>query len=162
MAAYAFVTLWRVGAPLAAVWEVIAHAEEWPSWWKAIERAEIVQPAGSDGLGGVTRFRFRTALGYKLNFETTGVRVEPPRLYEARAAGDLIGTGRWTLTPETEAQTLVRYEWDVSTAKAWMNRMAPIARPAFNWNHDVVMRWGAEGLARRLNASVRDVGHGAP
>ena len=42
-----------------------------------------------------------------------------------------------------------------------MNLLAPLARPAFNWNHDVTMRWGAEGLARLLGVEVRDVTHGA-
>jgi hypothetical protein len=31
-----------------------------------------------------------------------------------------------------------------------MNLLAPLARPIFRWNHDVVMDWGADGLARRL------------
>jgi hypothetical protein len=31
-----------------------------------------------------------------------------------------------------------------------MNLLAPVARPIFKWNHDVVMGWGAEGLARKL------------
>ncbi len=42
------------------------------------------------------------------------------------------------------------YEWNVSTGKRWMNAVAPLARPVFAWNHDLVMRWGGEGLAREL------------
>ena len=45
---------------------------------------------------------------------------------------------------------LVRYDWNVVTTKPWMNLLAPVARPLFKWNHDAVMNWGAEGLARRL------------
>ncbi|HKQ32652.1 MAG TPA: polyketide cyclase, partial [Thermodesulfobacteriota bacterium] len=45
-----------------------------------------------------------------------------------------------------------RYDWQVETTKPWMNLIAPLARPIFKWNHDVVMKWGAEGLARRLGA----------
>ena len=37
--------------------------------------------------------------------------------------------------------------------RAWMNRLAPMGRPAFAWNHDYVMRHGAQGLAERLGAS---------
>jgi hypothetical protein len=48
--------------------------------------------------------------------------------------------------------TVVRYHWSVKTAKAWMNLLAPIARPLFEWNHDVLMRWGGEGLAKLLGA----------
>jgi hypothetical protein len=35
-----------------------------------------------------------------------------------------------------------------------MNLLAPIARPLFEWNHNVVMSWGAEGLEKRLGVSV--------
>jgi hypothetical protein len=46
-----------------------------------------------------------------------------------------------------------RYDWNVETTKAWINYLAPIARPVFKWNHDVVMGWGAEGLAKKLQKS---------
>jgi hypothetical protein len=35
-----------------------------------------------------------------------------------------------------------------------MNRIAPLARPAFAWNHDYVMRQGAHALASRLGAEL--------
>jgi hypothetical protein len=35
-----------------------------------------------------------------------------------------------------------------------MNLAAPVARPAFTWNHDALMREAAEGLARRLGAEL--------
>jgi hypothetical protein len=72
-------------------------------------------------------------------------------LIEGEAVGELSGTGRWRFAQEGEA-TRVRYEWDVRTTKPWMNLLAPLARPLFKWNHDVVMEWGAQGLARRLGA----------
>jgi hypothetical protein len=76
-------------------------------------------------------------------------RVEPPFRLEARAAGELDGTGRWTLT-SADGGTLVRYDWDVRTTRRWMNLLAPAARPVFRWNHDELMREGSESPARRL------------
>jgi hypothetical protein len=35
-----------------------------------------------------------------------------------------------------------------------MNRLAPLARPVFVWNHDYVMRQGAHGLATQLGAEL--------
>ena len=35
-----------------------------------------------------------------------------------------------------------------------MNLLGPVARPAFAWNHDLVMRQGAFGLAHRLGATL--------
>jgi hypothetical protein len=54
--------------------------------------------------------------------------------------------------------TAVLYEWHVGTSKRWMNLLAPLARPVFEYNHDVVMRWGGEGLARRLGVRLLAAG----
>jgi len=76
-------------------------------------------------------------------------RVEKPAIIEGVADGELAGTGKWTLTPR-RGGTDVRYDWHVDATKPWMRTLGPILRPAFEWNHDVIMRWGYEGLRRRL------------
>jgi hypothetical protein len=53
------------------------------------------------------------------------------------------------LTP-SGGGTLVRYDWQVEATKGWMRLLAPLARPMFAWNHDVIIRWGHDGLTRRL------------
>ena len=75
-----------------------------------------------------------------------------PQHEARRPVGDLIGVGRWRLF-EGQA-TAVVYEWNVRTSQAWMNRLAPAMRPLFAWNHNVVMRQGAEGLAGLLGAPL--------
>jgi hypothetical protein len=35
-----------------------------------------------------------------------------------------------------------------------MNYLSFLLKPAFNYNHDVVMNWGAKGLAKKLNAEL--------
>jgi hypothetical protein len=35
-----------------------------------------------------------------------------------------------------------------------MNAVRPLARPAFAWNHDLVMRQGGQGLAAELGATL--------
>jgi hypothetical protein len=74
-----------------------------------------------------------------------------------RATGELTGTGRWRLF-EQDGLTAILYEWNVATSKRWMTLLAPVLRPVFAWNHDVVMRWGGEGLARRTGARL--IAHG--
>jgi len=46
--------------------------------------------------------------------------------------------------------TQVRYDWRGVANKWWMRRLAWIARPLFEWNHDVVMDRGRVGLIRRV------------
>ena len=40
------------------------------------------------------------------------------------------------------------------TTRAWMNLLAPVARPIFAVNHDYVMRNGGHGLAKLLGAPL--------
>jgi hypothetical protein len=74
-------------------------------------------------------------------------------MIEARAFGELEGTGIWRFEAEGENKTRVQYDWRVKTTKPWMNFIAPLARPFFKWNHDIIMGWGEEGLKKRLAAS---------
>ena len=153
MAEYHFVSTWQIQAPIERVWEEIYHAKRWPSWWKYVAGVEELEPGAADGTGTRMRLLFRTLLPYTLGFEVTVTRVRPPSLLEADASGELEGSGRWRLT-STGGGTLVRYNWDVRTTEPWMNLLAPLARPAFKWNHDAVMREGGESLARRLGAEL--------
>jgi hypothetical protein len=67
--------------------------------------------------------------------------------------GELAGFGRWRLY-EDDGVTAVLYEWNVHTARAWMNLLAPIARPVFAWNHNWVMARGGEGIANLLRCRL--------
>jgi hypothetical protein len=84
-------------------------------------------------------------------------RVDEPSCMEGDATGDLEGAGVWRLF-EQGTVTAVLYDWDVTTTKRWMNAIGPIARPVFEHNHDLVMRWGGEGLARRLGVRLLAAG----
>lgn len=149
MADYSFVTVWRFRSPLAPVWDLIYRSEDWPSWWRGVERVERVEAGDAEGLGSVHRYTWKSKLPYRLEFDMRLTRVEPLSVIEGEAIGELTGHGRWRLTSDGDVTT-ARYDWNVVTTKAWMNLLAPIARPFFKWNHDVVMDWGGEGLARRL------------
>lgn len=154
MADYEFVTIWRVESPLEPVWEMIYHSERWPSWWKGVERVELVKKGDEENsVGSIYRYTWKSKLPYRLTFDMQLTRVEPMSIIEGKALGELMGTGRWQLTNEAGVTT-ARYDWKVQTTKRWMNLLTPIARPIFKWNHNVVMNWGAESLAKRLGATL--------
>jgi len=155
VAAYDFVSRWFIDAPVERVFAAIEDAPRWPSWWKAVTRLDVLDDGGPDGVGSTTRCEWRSALGYKLSFDARVTRKDPPHLIEVAATGELVGLGRWTLSPEGTG-TLVQYEWKVTTTKRWMNTLAPLLRPAFHYNHAVVMRWGGKGLGRLLEARFED------
>jgi hypothetical protein len=158
MALYHFRTEIRVGATPEQVWKVLEDPTTWPDWWRWLRRAEVLDPGPKDAVGVRYRFEFRTALPYTLAFESETVRVARPSLWESRVTGELTGTGLWEVA-EREGASVVRWTWVVATSKRWMNVLAPVARPAFSWNHRMLMNDLATGLARRLDAPLLSVQH---
>ena len=149
MAKYEFVTHWEFDAPVEKIWKKIYDMDEWPSWWKYVKSVTVIKHGGVDEIGTVRRIVWTTALPYELSFDSELVAVDPLKRIEGKAFGELTGSGIWTF--ETDGvKTRVRYDWVVITTKKWMNALAPIARPIFRWNHDMVMKAGYKGLRRVL------------
>lgn len=155
MARYAFLTTWLLDAPREPVWDVLEDTSRWPEWWRGVERVE--HRGGSIGAGSRHLVEWRSRVPYSVEFEFEVERVDRPVSMEGRAHGDLTGAGRWRLF-EDAGVTAVLYEWNVETTQRWMNVVAPLARPIFEWNHDLVMRWGGQGLARRLGVRLLAAG----
>lgn len=153
MAEYRFCTLWRVDAPIQTVWEAIVHPEAWPHWWKSLEKVQEVEKGNAAGVGALHRYTWKGALPYRLTFSIRVLTIEPFCMLEGLASGEVQGKGCWQFRREGTS-TLVRYDWHIHTNRWWMNCLAPLARPLFEWNHDVVMRSGAEGLASLLGTRV--------
>ena len=152
---YSFVTIWRFDAPINAVWDKIIDSEHWPQWWKYVQSVTELEPGDENGVGSLQHVTWTTALPYRLSFNSRVTRVEKPHIIEAVAMGELNGTARWQLSQEGSVTT-VRYDWNVSTSKSWMNLLAPIARPIFAWNHDILLNEGGKSLARLLHARLLD------
>lgn len=158
MAEYKFVSVWRIEAPIEAVWEAIHDSDRWPAWWGSVRRVEVVSPGDDTGIGSVRRYRWRSRLPYDLVFELRVTRMQRPVALEGAAGGELVGRGAWHLSQDG-AVTTVRNTWEVQTAMRWMNLLAPLARPLFAWNHAYSMRQGGEGLARLLGARLLENVH---
>lgn len=153
MARYSFLTTWLLESPREPVYDAIYDQASWPQWWRGVEEATELSPGDGDGIGTVAKMVWRSVLPYRVEFQITTTRVERPRLLQADAVGELTGVGRWRLF-EQGGVTAVLYEWDVATTRAWMNLLAPVARPVFEWNHDWVMARGGEGIADLLGCRL--------
>jgi hypothetical protein len=152
MASYSFLTTWVLDASRDDVWDAIYAVERWPEWWRGVRSVQKLEPGDADGVGALYRQEWRSVIPYPVRFEARITRIELPHLIEADASGELAGTGRWRFFAGRE--TAVTYEWDVRTTRAWMNAVAPVARPVFRWNHNVVMHQGGRGLADLLGAKL--------
>jgi uncharacterized membrane protein len=153
MADYQFVTHWQIAAPIQTVWDTLQHTEVWPRWWPAVASVETLKTGDANGLGAVQRIVWKTPLSYTLTFETRIVQLQAPERMEAIAVGDVEGTGLWQLSTLPQGTT-VTYTWTVRTTKPWMNALAAIARPLLEWNHNVIMNQGGQGLAAYLNTEL--------
>ena len=149
---YAFVTRWAIPAPLEYVWRELTRPEDWPAWWRGVERVELIRPGDANGVGAIRRYTWKSRLPYRLSFTMETTRVQPQSLIEGRATGELAGRGVWQLSP-SGGGTDIRYDWTVEATKPWMKIAGPFAKPLFAWNHDVVMEWGRLGLLRRLGGA---------
>lgn len=152
MREYRFLSTWCIDAPIGRVWDAIEDATRYPEWWPGVLEVTEIAHGDGDGIGRVNRTRWRSALPYELSFDIETVEVERPHLIRLRASGELAGEGIWRLFEGRG--TAVVYSWNVRTSRAWMNALRPLAQPAFTWNHDVIMRRGAVGLARLLGAPL--------
>ena len=158
MAEFQFVTVWRIEAPLPRVCDAVSRCLYWPDWWRGVESVEEFDPGDAEGIGSLRRFTWRGRLPYRLTFDVRVTRIVPLTMLEGHASGEVEGIGRWRFSSEGDV-TVVCYEWQIRTRRLWMNLIAPLARPLFKWNHDQVMRQGAEGMARLLNARLVSLAH---
>lgn len=153
VATYGFLTSWVIAAPRERVWDAIWQTERWPQWWRGVEDGAEIDRGDADGIGRRGSYTWRSRIPYPVRLEVVSTRVEPYELLEGEISGDLDGLGRWLFFDDGTA-TAVLFECNVQTTKRWMNVLAPLAHPAFAWNHDQIMRWGGEGLAEHLGCRL--------
>jgi uncharacterized protein YndB with AHSA1/START domain len=135
---YVFADEWDVDAPPEVVYEVMADARTYPSWWKPVYLSV-------EGDRKVTQHQFKGRLPYTLKMRAEMVREDRPRQFEVRVYGDLRGRGIWTFTPQNGG-THVRWDWIVFADRALLRYLTPVLRPIFRWNHNWAVARAREGL----------------
>jgi hypothetical protein len=150
---YFFITRWQIKAPVEDVWDAIYNSLDWPNWWKGVIASKLVEEGDERGINGVREYTWRSVLPYKLQFSSRLVEREDYKRLYGIAFGELQGEGTWHFF-EKDHITYLQYDWKVFTNKKWMNLFSFMLKPLFKYNHDVVMKWGAEGLANKLNAEL--------
>ena len=151
---YQFQTVWQTSALVEKVWETLAHYSAWTTWWRGIRKVEVVREGESSGVGTVLRQGWRSWIPYTLVFDLEMIRLESKRLLEGRASGDLEGICKWTFTP-VNGGTEIRFTVDVRPGRWWMNLPLPFVPLIVRANFETIMRWGREGLERKLGVVVK-------
>jgi hypothetical protein len=150
---YRFQTVWWTPAAIEKVWETLAHYAAWTTWWRGIQKVEVLRQGDESGIGTVLRQGWRSRLPYTLVFDLEMIRLESKRLLEGRASGDLEGICKWTFTP-IDGGTEIRFDVHVQLGRWWMNLPVPFAARIVRANFETIMRWGREGLERTLGVPV--------
>jgi hypothetical protein len=153
--AYRFVTVWEIPHPLDTIWQELITPERWPEWWPGVEEATILRAAQPDGTGTQIRFAWRSMFPYTLRFIGTTEEIAIGTCICGSTRGDLNGIGTWKVK-ELPGQCQLTYTWEVTTAKVWMNLLAPLGRPFFKLAHAHIMANGQRGLRRRLDQKITD------
>lgn len=90
--------------------------------------------------------RCRATLPYDLVFRSRqAIRDREGGVLEANLEGDLDGFSRWTIRAEGSG-TLAVFDEEVVATKRLLQVLAPVARPVFTANHELMMRHGQRGL----------------
>ncbi len=140
---YRFQSEWMLEASRERVFEALRDLEGYVAWWPEVKEVKRI----TEGRFEVVA---RATLPYELRFITSqSVLDERMGIIEAGLRGDLNGFSRWTLS-QRNGHTAAVFDEEVHTGKRLLNVLAPVARPAFRYNHTLMMRHGQEGLRRLL------------
>ena len=148
------ISRWRLDESPAAVWQLLADAGTWPTWWPGVRRA---RRAVSSPVGDVADLRWHSALPYAVRLRLEVREAERPHRLDSQVLGDLQGLATWLLDPAEGGGVHLTYRWEVWLERRWMRLLSVLLRPVFEWNHFRVMRAAARGLGRRLGCRVEPV-----
>ncbi len=147
---YEFRTVWRVAGTVAEVRDVLTDGPSLTRWWPAVYLAvHTLHEGDGNGLGGETVLLTKGWLPYTLRWTLRIVEPVTDVGYALTAAGDLIGTGRWTFAQDGP-EVVITYDWRVSASKPLLRRLTWLLRPVFAANHRWAMARGEESLRLEL------------
>jgi Polyketide cyclase / dehydrase and lipid transport len=157
-ARYHFISSFSLSSDRDTVWDALTSVEDWPTWWSWLKRIDVIrESASADGVGAIYRNQVRAPAGYGMAYDTEIGGIDPKRRIDVISSGDIVGRGRFLVSDGGSDGTEVSFLWLVETPKRWMNLLAPIARPAFTWNHDKLMTAFGEGLAATTRGTLTSV-----
>lgn len=146
-APFHFENRWRVNASVRDVWSVLSDIEAWPQWWPSLPVAVPIDD--TIATGSRADIQVDSPIGVTLSFSIELQETEAPYFVIFSAAGDLRGTGAWSLQ-QTGPITTISSVWCVTTRRRSIRLLRPVATSM----HSRVMRAGHCGLARHLNRLV--------
>ena len=156
---YAFLTHWRVNAPVELVYDILKDGKDYVRWWPDVYlNAEHIPSGDPNGVGDQVVLLTKGWLPYRLRWTATAVRRERPHTIEISASGDFVGRGIWQLQQDGEICD-IKFDWRLRADKPLLRWLSPIFKPIFKWNHKWAMNWGLirlqQEIARRMTQQTQ-------
>ena len=145
---YRFRSVWLLDASPQETYAALREVEDYPLWWQEVRSVRRLSDESAEIV-------CRASLPYVLRFVASRAVEDPEAgVLEASLRGDLDGFTRWTIGASAGGTRAV-FDEEVEANKGLLRWLAPVARPAFIWNHTLMMRHGERGLRAHLAASRR-------
>lgn len=148
---FRFETRWSVPHPLIHVWNQVGLVSKYPTWWKGIERVDLLQgPELPISVGSKAAYTVASPL-YTLHYQTETIEFDMGKYILARATGDLDGTGKW-IFEHNDHTTHATFIWEVALTPPFLHAVShlPGARSIMEFFHDRLMAQGEQGLRELL------------
>lgn len=123
----------------ADIYAALYRVRSYPRWWPEFREVTPVGP-------GRHRMIVRSFLPYRIRYVLTEeIADEANGVLEGTVDGDIVGRIGWKIDP-APGGSIVRFREVVETRLDVLNLLAPVARWAFEGNHQLMMRDGLVGL----------------
>lgn len=143
---YHFTSTWTIPSAPLDVYRALEALSDYPSWWPQFRSVGKIND-------GQYRMTVRSFLPYNIDYVLSReIADQGTGLLQGWATGDIVGRIRWEIRGGA-AGTIVSFDEDVVTALPLLNLLAPIARPAFELNHRLMMHDGRVGLTAYLGST---------
>jgi len=127
------------------LWERIVATDEYRTWWPWLRQFD-----GGGGLASGERWTCVVAppLPYTVRFHIDFDAVEPTRLVESTVSGDIAGTARLTIEPETDG-SLARLVSSLHPTNPLLRGVGVVARPLVEFGHNWILDEGRRQFVDR-------------
>jgi hypothetical protein len=141
---YRFRNLWSVRATATRVFDALVDLANYPTWWPDIQAVRQID----DETAEIT---CRSTLPYVLTFCLHRTEQDPAaRRMRVDMTGDLEGYVLGVVTEHRTAGALLAISQQVVVTKPLLRVLAPVGRPFFRANHNLMMRRGQRGFRAYL------------
>jgi hypothetical protein len=144
---YLFRSRWELQLPARNVYDSLYALVRYPEWWPQFRE---VTKLDEDRYRMVVRSFLPYEISYILSRDVADAGLGTLR---GKVDGDIAGDIEWRINPSPTG-CVVYFQEDVVTHLDLLNLLAPIARWAFEINHQVMMNSGRVGLRAYISGRI--------